>query len=256
MRPKKLIINAFGPYAGKEELDFSLLKENNIFVICGPTGAGKTTIFDAISFALFGEASGKSRSIDSLKSDHAAKNEVSYVTLEFLVRDKEYKITRYPTQKVEKVKKDGTVQVVEKKHTVELYLPEEKVITKTTEAKEEIEKILGLNAEQFKQIVMLPQGEFRKLLEAESKDKESIFRNIFGTEKFLKFQDKLKEKQLVLKRKIEADKQKRKAYITKQAQRLIILLSRQTKFSRFQTKIISERFYVMSHHVTCSHRYT
>ena len=176
MRPKKLIINAFGPYAGKEELDFSLLKENNIFVICGPTGAGKTTIFDAISFALFGEASGKSRSIDSLKSDHAAKNEVSYVTLEFLVRDKEYKITRYPTQKVEKVKKDGTVQVVEKKHTVELYLPEEKVITKTTEAKEEIEKILGLNAEQFKQIVMLPQGEFRKLLEAESKDKESIFK--------------------------------------------------------------------------------
>ena len=215
MRPKKLIINAFGPYAGKEELDFSLLKENNIFVICGPTGAGKTTIFDAISFALFGEASGKSRSIDSLKSDHAAKNEVSYVTLEFLVRDKEYKITRYPTQKVEKVKKNGTVQVVEKKHTVELYLPEEKVITKTTEAKEEIEKILGLNAEQFKQIVMLPQGEFRKLLEAESKDKESIFRNIFGTEKFLKFQDKLKEKQLVLKRKIEADKQKREAYITK-----------------------------------------
>ena len=94
--------------------------------------------------------------------------------------------------------------MVEKKHTVELYLPEEKVITKTTEAKEEIEKILGLNAEQFKQIVMLPQGEFRKLLEAESKDKESIFRNIFGTEKFLKFQDKLKEKQLVLKRKIEA----------------------------------------------------
>ena len=66
MRPKKLIINAFGPYAGKEELDFSLLKENNIFVICGPTGAGKTTIFDAISFALFGEASGKSRSIDSV----------------------------------------------------------------------------------------------------------------------------------------------------------------------------------------------
>ena len=105
MRPKKLIINAFGPYAGKEELDFSLLKENNIFVICGPTGAGKTTIFDAISFALFGEASGKSRSIDSLKSDQAAKSEVSYVTLEFLVRDKEYKITRYPTQKVEKVKK-------------------------------------------------------------------------------------------------------------------------------------------------------
>ena len=81
------------------------LEKGKTLGLVGETGAGKTTIFDAISFALFGEASGKSRSIDSLKSDHAAKSEVSYVTLEFLVRDKEYKITRYPTQKVEKVKK-------------------------------------------------------------------------------------------------------------------------------------------------------
>ena len=184
MKPLKLTINAFGPYAGKEELDFNILKNDNIFLICGPTGAGKTTIFDAISFALFGEASGGSRTIDSLKSDHALKSETAFVTLEFMVRDKKYTITRYPTQKIEKTKKNGDIQVVEKKHSIEFVLPDERVITKTTEATKEIESILGLNANQFKQIVMLPQGEFRKLLEAESKDKESIFRNIFGTERF------------------------------------------------------------------------
>lgn len=215
MRPLKLILNGFGPYAGKEELDFSLLKDNNIFVISGQTGAGKTTIFDAISFALFGEASGNSREADSLRSHHSKVTDISYVTLEFKVKDKIYKITRYPTQSYEKVKKNGEVQVVEKKHSVEFIMPEDRVMTKPTEATKEIEKILGLNSVQFKQIVMLPQGEFKKLLEAESKEKEIIFRNIFGTEKFQKFQDELKEKQRQLKNKVNNDKQKREAFITK-----------------------------------------
>lgn len=215
MRPLKLIINAFGPYAGREELDFTLLKNNNIFVIAGPTGAGKTTIFDAISFALFGEASGGSRGVDSLKSHHAENTEMAYVEFEFLIKDKKYKIKRYPTQKVAKIKKNGDIQIVEKKHSAELIMDAEKVITKPTEVTKEVEKLLGLNAGQFKQIVMLPQGEFKKLLEAESREKEVIFRNIFGTEKFLKFQDILKDKQLTLKRKIEGDKKKREAYITK-----------------------------------------
>lgn len=215
MRPLRLIINAFGPYAGKEELDFTKIKGSNIFVISGPTGAGKTTIFDAISFALFGEASGGSRTIESLKSHHAKGTEVSYVELDFLAKGKEYKITRYPTQTVEKELKNGTIKTTEKKHAVELIIDEDKVITKTTEADKEIEKILGLNASQFKQIVMLPQGEFKKLLEAESKDKEPIFRNIFGTQKFLKIQDELKEKSSALRKKVEGDKQRRDAFITK-----------------------------------------
>lgn len=215
MRPLRLTINAFGPYAGKEELDFTKIKGSNIFVISGPTGAGKTTIFDAISFALFGEASGGSRSIESLKSHHAKRTEISYVELDFLAKGKEYKITRYPTQTVEKELKNGTIKTTEKKHAVELIIDEDKVITKTTEADKEIEKILGLNASQFKQIVMLPQGEFKKLLEAESKDKEPIFRNIFGTQKFLKIQDDLKEKSSSLRKKVEGDKQRRDAFITK-----------------------------------------
>ena len=215
MRPLRLTINAFGPYAGKEELDFTKIKGSNIFVISGPTGAGKTTIFDAISFALFGEASGGSRTIESLKSHHAKGTEVSYVELEFLAKGKEYKITRYPTQNVEKELKNGTIKIIEKKHTVEFIIDEDKVITKTTEADKEVEKILGLNASQFKQIVMLPQGEFKKLLEAESKDKEPIFRNIFGTQKFLKIQDELKERSSKLRKKVEGHKQRRDAFITK-----------------------------------------
>ena len=215
MRPLRLTINAFGPYAGKEELDFTKIKGSNIFVISGPTGAGKTTIFDAISFALFGEASGGSRTIESLKSHHAKGTEVSYVELDFLAKGKEYKITRYPTQTIDKELKNGTVKTTEKKHAVELIIDEDKGITKTTEADKEIEKILGLNASQFKQIVMLPQGEFKKLLEAESKDKEPIFRNIFGTQKFLKIQEELKEKSSSLRKKVEGDKQRRDAFITK-----------------------------------------
>ena len=168
MRPLKLTINAFGPYAGKEELDFTKIKGSNIFVISGPTGAGKTTIFDAISFALFGEASGGSRAIESLKSHHAKASEISFVELEFLAKGKVYKITRYPTQIVEKELKNGSIRKSEKKHSVELIIDEDTVISRTTEVDKKIEEILGLNAGQFKQIVMLPQGEFKKLLEAES----------------------------------------------------------------------------------------
>lgn len=215
MRPLKLIINAFGPYAGKEELDFTKLNGNNIFVISGPTGAGKTTIFDAISFALFGESSGGNREIETLKSHHAKSTEVSYVELEFIAKGNVYRIIRFPVQTVEKKLKNGTVKQIEKKHTVELYLSKDKVLTKTTEVENEIEKILGLNANQFKQIVMLPQGEFKKLLEAESKDKEPIFRNIFGTHRFLEMQEKLKVKSAALKKKVEGDKQRRDAFITK-----------------------------------------
>ena len=215
MRPIKLTLNAFGAYGGKVELDFNDLKEYNILVISGPTGAGKTTIFDAISFALFGEASGGSRSVESLKSHHAKGSDICYVEFLFKVKDKEYKITRYPTQKVEKVSRNGDVKLVDKKHSVEFYISEDKVITKTTEALTEMVNILGLNAEQFKLIVMLPQGEFKKLLEAESKDKEAIFRNIFGTERFLKFQDNLKSKQLTLKKKIEGDRVRRGAFVSK-----------------------------------------
>ncbi|SHE75487.1 AAA family ATPase [Clostridium fallax] len=181
MRPVKLTLNAFGPYAGKVELDFNDLNDKNIFLITGPTGAGKTTIFDAISFALFGEASGSSRDKDSLRSDFAKDGDLTYVQLEFELKNKKYNIKRYPAQLKKKAKGEGYTQ---KGAEADLLLPSGKLITRVTAVDENISNILGITKQQFKQIVMLPQGEFRKLLEADSKEREDIFRRIFGTEIF------------------------------------------------------------------------
>lgn len=191
MKPLKLIMSAFGPYAKEQVIDFSKLDGINIFVITGPTGAGKTTIFDAISYALYGESSGSSRGVDSLRSDFAKGDIETFVELDFEFRDQIYKIRRYPTQQINKKRGDG---LKEEKARAELYLPNGKVITKVKDATDKIYEILGIDKEQFKQIVMIPQGEFKKLLLADSKERGVIFRKIFGTYDFEKIQNALKDK--------------------------------------------------------------
>jgi len=189
MKPLKLTMSAFGPYAGEQHIDFTLLQEQ-IFVISGPTGAGKTTIFDAISFALFGEASGSSRDRDSLRSDFASSDTETYVELEFELRGLCYKIKRAPQQEQKKQRGEGyTVRNAD----AELLLPDGALITKIANVDGKINELLGINKAQFKQIVMLPQGEFRKLLEADSADRELIFRKIFGTEGFAEIQRRLED---------------------------------------------------------------
>jgi len=189
MKPLNLTISAFGPYAKEQHIDFTKLKEQ-IFVISGPTGAGKTTIFDAISFALFGEASGSSRDRDSLRSDFALPGTETYVEMEFELRGKVYKIRRSPQQQQKKLRGEGyTIRNAE----AELLLPDGTLITKIANVDEKINELLGINKAQFKQIVMLPQGEFRKLLEAESTERELIFRKIFGTEGFAEIQRRLED---------------------------------------------------------------
>ncbi|OEF97391.1 AAA family ATPase [Desulfuribacillus alkaliarsenatis] len=190
MKPLKLEISAFGPYAKQQTINFLELKGKNIFLITGPTGAGKTTIFDAISYALFGEASGSSRSKDSLRSDFASIDTLTYVELEFELRGKEYKIKRVPQQERKKARGEGTMN---QNAEAELYLPNGSLITKVNTVDKKINEILGITKEQFRQIVMLPQGEFRKLLEADSIEREAIFRKIFGTEAFAAIQKKLEE---------------------------------------------------------------
>ncbi len=187
MKPLKLTISAFGPYAKEQKIDFTRLQEQ-IFVISGPTGAGKTTIFDAISFALFGEASGSSRDRDSLRSDFALPETETYIELEFELRGRSYKIKRSPQQEQKKLRGEGfTIRNAD----AELLLPDGNLITKIANVDEKINELLGINKSQFKQIVMLPQGEFRKLLEADSSERELIFRKIFGTEGFAEIQKKL-----------------------------------------------------------------
>lgn len=210
MRPIKLTMSAFGPYSGVEVIDFTKLSDRNIFLITGPTGAGKTTIFDAISFALFGEASGSSRDKDSLRSDFASLETPTYIELEFELRGKRYIVTRYPQQERKKIKGDGTIF---KTAEAVLTTPEGDIITKINAVDDKINNIIGINKNQFRQIVMLPQGEFRKLLEAESKEREVIFRKIFGTEAFQVIQQKLDNLQKDYYKKIKEGETKRSVHI-------------------------------------------
>ena len=191
MRPIKLTISAFGPYASKQVIDFEELKGRNIFVISGKTGAGKTTIFDAISYALYGEASGESRETDSLRSHFADDNTETYVELEFELRGEKYTVNRVPKQKKKKARGEA---YTEKSADATLTLPDGKVITKVKNVTDKIIEILGITREQFKQIVMLAQGEFKKLLLADSVEREGIFRKIFNTYDFEKIQAELKDK--------------------------------------------------------------
>ena len=190
MKPINLTISAFGPYKDKVVIDFTKLGENGIFLITGDTGAGKTSIFDAISFAIFGEVSGSNRPIQSIRSDFADSETETFVELEFLHKNKIYKILRNPTYEKPKKKGDGFT-----KKTADASLEfDDKVVTGIKNVDTKIEEILGINAKQFKQIAMLAQGEFLKILFAESKDRTEIFRKIYDNNIYNLIAKKLKEK--------------------------------------------------------------
>lgn len=189
MRPIKLTICGFGPYAGKEVVDFTKLNGRNIFVVSGKTGAGKTTIFDAISFSLYGEPSGDTRETRSLRSDFADDDIDTFVELDFEIKGEVYKVKRSPLYLKKKKNKEG---YTDSKASAELFLPNDKHITKIKDVNDKLIEILGINRQQFKQIVMLAQGEFRKLLLANSNEREDIFRKIFDTYRFENIQEELK----------------------------------------------------------------
>lgn len=193
MRPLRLEISAFGPYKEKIVLDFTQFQNQTLFLVSGPTGAGKTTIFDAIAYALYDVASGSSREKDTFKSQFATEESVCYVDLEFEYNGKTYRVRRSPAQ----TGPGKSGKIINLLADVAFY-HDDTVTTKARDANAEIEQLLSLNYEQFKQIVMLPQGEFKKLLESNSNEKETIFRNIFGTEILKSFQEELKEKAKLL----------------------------------------------------------
>lgn len=200
MKPIKLTMSAFGPYKNKEEIDFNKINDG-LLLITGDTGAGKTTIFDAISYAIYGEASGSNRKSSSLRSDFATEEIKSYVELEFIHSNNKYLVKRFPKQLRKKARGEG---YIEEKEKLELIINDDKIFS-DAEANEKLIDIMSLTSKQFKQVSMLSQGEFTKLLFADENEKTLIFRKIFNTEIFNKISYKLKEKLFI--KKEEYDKE-------------------------------------------------
>ena len=192
MRPLKLTMSAFGPYAGRVELDFETLGTGGLYLITGDTGAGKTTIFDAISFALFGEASGGNREPGMLRSKYADPATPTEVTLVFLYAGKEYTITRNPEYMKPKVRgKDKGDAMTKQIANATLTYPDGHLVTRPKEVTAAVRDILGIDREQFAQVAMIAQGDFLKLLLADTKERQKIFRNIFHTNLYVELQDQL-----------------------------------------------------------------
>ena len=189
MRPQKLIMSAFGPYAGKVELDLSVLGKSGLYLITGDTGAGKTTIFDAITYALFGEASGDNRDATMFRSKYADAQTPTEVELYFTYADKEYYVKRNPEYERPKTRGEGTT--IEKPNA-ELHLPNGKVVTKLKEVNSAIVEILGIDKTQFTQIAMIAQGDFLKLLLATTDERKKIFQKLFATQNYHVLQERLK----------------------------------------------------------------
>lgn len=205
MRPHKLIIQAFGPFAKQHTIDFTRLGDNPLFLINGPTGAGKSSILDAICFALYGQTTGKERDPSHMRCDHAAADVLTEVSLDFSLGEDHYRVRRAPTQERPKSRGEGTTiqqteaQVWQLKPEGDLLL----VPQKAQEASQTIEQLTGLNVEQFRQVMVLPQGKFRDFLMADSSQREAIFSKLFQTQIYKRIEDTLKSKAATIRKDVE-----------------------------------------------------
>ncbi|MCM3789534.1 SMC family ATPase [Domibacillus indicus] len=202
MKPVTLTMTAFGPYAGRQVIDFSALENRKMFVISGKTGSGKTTIFDAISFAMYGKPSGDHRSASEMRSQFADPKQLTEVSLLFELKGRTFLIRRTPQQEKPKARGGGmttagaTAELYEKKADGTEVL----LASNVRDTDEKINELVGLEANQFRQILMIPQGEFQKLLMAGSQEKEKILQKLFQTSFYKRVEDILKEKSDALKK--------------------------------------------------------
>ncbi|MHC1761365.1 MAG: AAA family ATPase [Negativicutes bacterium] len=196
MRPLKLDIHAFGPYAGRQVIDFSELGEYRFFLIHGPTGSGKTALLDAMCYALYGETSGKVRNGENMRSDYATETETTEVTFDFAVGDSLYRVRRAPRQQTARKRGAGLMEIGESASLYRIGDSGREVAVlaeKTQKVTAEVERILGFRGDQFRQVVLLPQGEFRRLLLADSGERQEIMQTLFRTEYFSVIEQNLKE---------------------------------------------------------------
>ncbi|MDR8523310.1 SMC family ATPase [Shewanella fidelis] len=212
MRPLSLTMVAFGPFAGKQVIDFETLGKNPLFLINGPTGAGKTTILDAICFALYGKTTGDEREGSQMRCDLAADNLLTEVSFKFELGEQHFHIRRVPEQQRAKKNGDGfTTQ----KSEAQLYKLEADgtevplVAAKVSDATAKIEEFTGLDVDQFRQVMVLPQGKFRELLMADSKEREKIFSQLFQTHIYRKIEERLKQQAAGIRKDVEAMRNRR-----------------------------------------------
>lgn len=203
MKPLKLTMSAFGSYAGKNIIDFTG-QQQGIFLITGDTGAGKTTIFDAITYALYNQTSGGERNGNMMRSQYARPETETYVELEFLYRGQTYRVRRNPDYKITKTLKNGKIREQKVPHSVELTMPDGTVFPEKKNATDaKIIEILGLTADQFSQIVMIAQGDFLKLLYTKSDERKMIFSKLFRTDIYWKIQENLRRKSMEMDERIQ-----------------------------------------------------
>lgn len=193
MKPIKLKMQAFGPFAAETEIDFSRFGQDSLFLVTGDTGAGKTTVFDAISFALYGEASGGAgrRASRSFRSDYASASAETFVEYEFLHKGRVYRVRRSPEYERARLRGSGTTTQAA---AVLFECPETgEIITRIESANTRISELIGLNRNQFSQTVMIAQGDFLKILNAKSDERKKLFQQIFGTSMYAELQNRLKD---------------------------------------------------------------
>lgn len=211
MRPLRLTMCAFGPYAAVQQLDFADLQGRSFFLIHGPTGSGKTTILDAICFALYGDTSGALRDSKSIRSDHATLETATEVEFDFSVGAAAYRIHRSPEQERPKKRGDGMTVKPAEAMLWELKDGEEPklLVTGWSDVTKKTETLLGFRSSQFRQVVLLPQGDFRKLLTANSSERQEIMQTLFKTELYRSIEETLKAKAQELKKEFEAFQRER-----------------------------------------------
>ncbi|MCA1772050.1 MAG: SMC family ATPase, partial [Halomonas sp.] len=196
MTPLCLTMQAFGPFAGRETVDFTALGQSPLFLINGPTGAGKSSILDALCFALYGQTTGAERDATQMRCDQSAADMLTEVTLDFRLRGNAYRVRRVPQQERPKARGEGTTTQNAEAQLWQLTAEGKQgdclVAKSVNDATTQVQGLIGLDANQFRQVMVLPQGKFREMLLAESKDREKIFSQLFQTQIFQRIEEHLR----------------------------------------------------------------
>lgn len=206
MKPLQLTLQAFGPFAGTETIDFEVLGSNPLFLINGPTGAGKSSILDAICFALYGQTTGAEREAAQMRCDFADATVLTEATLDFTLGDKTYRIRRIPAQERPKSRGEGTTTQQAEAQLWQLDGSADgrlRVAKSVTDATESIRTLIGLDVDQFRQVMVLPQGKFRELLLADSREREKIFGQLFQTHIYKRIEEQLKAQAAGIRQEVE-----------------------------------------------------